>query len=254
MTDDEKNFLALPRDRQLWKIYTNGGVVTDTDALPTLNVGDRAGLRVDENGKLLVAGNFSVDIGDVSAVPTGSAGTPAPEVVTIQGITSMTPLVVAAHAVTNAGTFAVQATQSGTWNVVCTNSGTFAVQAACTNAGTFAVQAAQSGTWNVVCTNAGTFAVQATLTAETTKVIGTVNVATAQRAIAGDTQTADVTVAAGHKSIGLVLSSDFVGTVAGQVVTGADDSTFSFVAPLGDTLGSLAITRSAGTVRIWTVG
>ncbi len=39
---------------------------------------------------------------------------------------------VASHAVTNAGTFAVQA--------VCTNAGTFAVQATCTNAGTFAVQ------------------------------------------------------------------------------------------------------------------
>jgi hypothetical protein len=41
-------------------------------------------------------------------------------------------LTVASHAVTNAGTFAVQAT--------CTNAGTFAVQATCTNAGTFAVQ------------------------------------------------------------------------------------------------------------------
>lgn len=39
---------------------------------------------------------------------------------------------VGSHAVTNAGTFAVQA--------ACTNAGTFAVQAACTNAGTFAVQ------------------------------------------------------------------------------------------------------------------
>lgn len=39
---------------------------------------------------------------------------------------------VGSHAVTNAGTFAVQA--------VCTNAGTFAVQATCTNAGTFAVQ------------------------------------------------------------------------------------------------------------------
>jgi hypothetical protein len=40
------------------------------------------------------------------------------------------------------------------------------------NDGTFAVQA--------VCTNAGTFAVQSTLAAETTKVIGTVNIAAAQ--------------------------------------------------------------------------
>lgn len=40
----------------------------------------------------------------------------------------------------------------------------------------------QSGTWNVVTTNAGTFAVQAaaTLAAETTKIIGTINVAAGQ--------------------------------------------------------------------------
>lgn len=40
----------------------------------------------------------------------------------------------------------------------------------------------QSGTWNVVVTNAGTFAVQAaaTLAAETTKIIGTVNIAAGQ--------------------------------------------------------------------------
>jgi hypothetical protein len=63
----------------------------------------------------------------------------------------------ASFAVTNAGTFAVQATQAGTWNVA--NTGTFAVQAAQATAanlnatvvgtGTFAVQAAQSGTWNI---------------------------------------------------------------------------------------------------------
>lgn len=76
----------------------------------------------------------------------GTAGTAAScGVFTVQGIASMTPLLV---------------TLSGTNNV--------------TNAGTFAVQASQAGTWNV--TNAGTFAVQAaaTLGAETTKVIGVV--------------------------------------------------------------------------------
>lgn len=64
----------------------------------------------------------------------GTAGTAAAPVLTVQGITSMTPVVVSAtnldvqiggsdtltvasHNVTNAGTFAVQAAQSGTWNV-----------------------------------------------------------------------------------------------------------------------------------------
>lgn len=48
------------------------------------------------------------------------------------------------HPVTNAGTFAVQASQAGTWNVA--------------NTGTFAVQADQSGTWTVTGTG-GTFPV-----------------------------------------------------------------------------------------------
>lgn len=70
----------------------------------------------------------------------GTAGTPSTDVITVQGSGSGTALPVSiasvpSHAVTNAGTFAVQAAQSGTWNV--------------TNAGTFAVQATQAGTWNV---------------------------------------------------------------------------------------------------------
>lgn len=49
--------------------------------------------------------------------------------------------------VSNAGTFAVQAAQSGTWNI--------------TNAGTFAVQATQAGTWTVTGAG-GTFPVTGT--------------------------------------------------------------------------------------------
>lgn len=146
----------------------------------------------------------------------GTAGTASADVITVQGIASMTPLsvsgtvtaelsatdnavldaiaaslagtlTVGSHAVTNAGTFAVQAAQSGTWTVTGTG-GTFPVtdsggsitvdapvgtpvfvrlsdgsaaistlpvslasvpSHAVTNAGTFAVQAAQSGTWSV---------------------------------------------------------------------------------------------------------
>ena len=74
-------------------------------------------------------------------------------------------------AVTNAGTFAVQSAQSGTWTVGISAAQTIAV----TNTGTFAVQAAQSGTWTVgisasqtiAVTNAGTFAVQNTANAST---------------------------------------------------------------------------------------
>jgi hypothetical protein len=42
-------------------------------------------------------------------ITTGTAGSASSQVVTVQGISSMTPLTVASHAVTNAGTFAVQA-------------------------------------------------------------------------------------------------------------------------------------------------
>jgi hypothetical protein len=141
------------------------------------------------------------------------------------------------HDVTNAGTFAVQAAQSGTWTVQPGNtanttawkvdgsavtqpvSGTF-WQATQPISGTVTVTDG-AGALNVICdsgcaagapgqqtmaasspvviasdqsavpvslasvpshavTNAGTFAVQATLAAETTKVIGTVNIAAAQ--------------------------------------------------------------------------
>jgi hypothetical protein len=143
----------------------------------------------------------------------GTAGTASADVITVQGVASMTPLAVSDNgstlsiddgggtitvdgtvafsnttiAVTNAGTFAVQAAQSGTWTVTGTG-GTFPVtdsggsltvdapvgtpvfvrlsdgssaistlpvslasvpSHAVTNAGTFAVQAAQSGTWTV---------------------------------------------------------------------------------------------------------
>lgn len=110
-------------------------------------------------------------------ITTGTAGTAASDVVTIQGIASMTavkvdgsavtqPVSIASvpsHAVTNAGTFATQAAQSGTWTVQPGNTanttawkvdGSAVTQPvslasvpshAVTNAGTFAVQAAAAG-------------------------------------------------------------------------------------------------------------
>lgn len=60
----------------------------------------------------------------------GTAGTASADVITVQGITSMTPLLVNA---------------SGNAVPVTDNSGSLTVD----NGGTFAVQAAQSGTWNI---------------------------------------------------------------------------------------------------------
>ncbi len=127
----------------------------------------------------------------------GTAGSASADVITVQGIASMTPLLAT---VTFASAQAV--TQSGTWTVAIAAAQTIAV----TNAGTFAVQATIGAGSNVighvivdsgVCqvTNAGTFAVQATLAAETTKVIGTVNIASAQT----------VGLAAGSQVIGHVI-------------------------------------------------
>ena len=135
---------------------------TRDDALSTLTAieGDAVPLRVGSTGALWVgiegtvtvgshavtnAGTFAVqaaqsgtwNITNVSgtvSLPTGAstaakqpalgtAGTASTDVITVQGIASMTPILV---------------TLSGTNNV--TNAGTFAVQAACTNAGTFATQ------------------------------------------------------------------------------------------------------------------
>ena len=73
-----------------------------------------------------VSGTVSLPTGAATAAKQpalGTAGTASTDVITVQGIASMTPILV---------------TLSGTNNV--TNAGTFAVQAACTNAGTFAVQ------------------------------------------------------------------------------------------------------------------
>ena len=113
---------------------------------------------------------------DSSALPTGAAtaakqpalgtaGSASSDVITVQGITSMTALKTDGSAVTQpvSGTFwqatqpvsltsttitgTVAVTKSGTWDI--TNAGTFATQSVCTNAGTFAVQADQSGTWTV---------------------------------------------------------------------------------------------------------
>ncbi len=52
----------------------------------------------------------------------GTAGTPSTGVVSVQGVSSGTPVPVSlatvpSHAVTNAGTFAVQAAQTGTWTL-----------------------------------------------------------------------------------------------------------------------------------------
>lgn len=123
-----------------------------------------------------VAGTeLQVDVVTVPADPFGAnadAGSATGSIsaklrfIAATGIPITGTVTVGSHAVTNAGTFAVQAAQSGTWTVdlgatdnavldaiAASLAGTLTVGShAVTNAGTFAVQA--------VCTNAGTFVVQ----------------------------------------------------------------------------------------------
>lgn len=81
----------------------------------------------------------------------GSAGTAATGVVTVQGIASMTPIQIGDNSssitVDNAGTFATQAAQSGTWTVQPGNTANTTAWLVTGTGGTF--PATQSGTWNI---------------------------------------------------------------------------------------------------------
>lgn len=92
-----------------------------------------------------VSGTISLPTGAATAAKQpalGTAGTASADVITVQGVTGMTALKVDGSAVTQpvSGTF-WQATQPVSLASVPSH--------AVTNAGTFAVQAAQSGTWSV---------------------------------------------------------------------------------------------------------
>jgi len=56
------------------------------------------------------------------------------------------------------------------------------------------------------------------------------------------------TVAAGARSLTLITSSTFVGTILG--VNATADSVYTFSAQAGNTLGAIAITMSAGSVTV----
>jgi len=57
-----------------------------------------------------------------------------------------------------------------------------------------------------------------------------------------------VTIAAGAKSVTVVTDSSFTGTILGAVA--AADSAYTYSAQAGNTLGSIAIVRSAGSFTI----
>jgi hypothetical protein len=113
-----------------------------------------------------VSGTVSLPTGAATAAKQpalGTAGSASADVISVQGIASMTPLLVnasgnAVPVTDNAGTLTVDA-PVGTPVFVRLSDGSAAISTlpvslasvpshAVTNAGTFAVQAAQSGTWN----------------------------------------------------------------------------------------------------------
>lgn len=75
-----------------------------------------------------------------------------------------------------------------------------------------------------------------------------------QRTVAIATVSTSGSVAAGARSVEFLFSSDFAGTVDGETFAGATDYSLGpLVAPQGDTLGAIAYTRSAGSIRIVTI-
>lgn len=179
-------------------------LVSTTDPLPISDAG--GSLTVDGTVAATQSGAWNVtNISGTVSLPTGAAtaakqpalgtaGTPSSDVLTVQGITSMTALKVDGSAVTQpvSGTVTANA-GTGTFTVsgtVTANAGTGTM--AVSNAGTFAVQAAQSGTWNVgtVTTVSAVTAISNALPAGTNN-IGDVDVLTQPaRAATTDTITA----------------------------------------------------------------
>lgn len=71
-----------------------------------------------------------------------------------------------------------------------------------------------------------------------------------QLAVTVTAYTSGATVAAGSRGLGILFSSDFVGTVAGGAYNGATDNAQSFRPSGNDTLGAVVITCTAGSFRV----
>lgn len=75
--------------------------------------------------------------------------------------------------------------------------------------------------------------------------------ASVQRTAGGSTVTASGTVAPGAKSVTFICGQSFAGTIAGMTFEATES--ISYHAPAGDTLGAIAYTITAGSIRIPTV-
>lgn len=139
---------------------TIGAVTIDNGAgAAAVNIQD-GGNSITVDGSITANQGGSWDINDITGtitLPTGAAteakqpalgtaGSASADVITIQGVASMTPVQVSdgGGSLTVDGT--VAATQSGSWTVNIQDGGN---SITVDNGGTFAVQAAQSGTWTL---------------------------------------------------------------------------------------------------------
>lgn len=196
-----------------------------------------------------VSGTVSLPTGAATAAKQpalGTAGAASSDVLTIQGVASMTPV-----AVSQSGAWTVAATQSGTWNItnisgtvsLPTGASTSAKQPALGTAGTASTdvitvqgiasmtpfQSAQSGSWTVAATQSGTW--------NLTNISGTISLPTGAAT--------DATVAALEVAQGSTTSGQNGILAQCAVTTAAPTYTTAKTAPCSvDTAGNLRITGS----------
>ena len=74
------------------------------------------------------------------------------------------------------------------------------------------------------------------------------------RAVVISSLTGTGTIAAGHRSIEIIFSADFTGTIDSVAFAGANDDFISFQAPGDDVLDAIAYVVTTGSIRVVTIG
>jgi hypothetical protein len=168
------------------------------------------------------AGSIGTAVAADLLIGTQVAGSSVPVALPTATITTLTPPTAGAIAA------AIVANPPTTFGGAVTNVGTFAVQATLAAETTKVIGTVNQGTSPWVVSNGGTFAVQATLSAETTKVIGTIrvtgNVGGVMDTTLGATKPANV------------------------LQVGGNDGTNAYALPLASGGGKLLVTADAITI------
>lgn len=302
-------------------VFNNAGTITAVSAanpLPVSATISTAGLATSAkqdtgnaslasiDGKITAVNTGAVVVAS-SALPTGAstaakqpalgtAGTASADVITVQGIASMTALKTDSSATTqpvsgtvtaNAGTnlntsaLALAATQTdksqftkltdGTDTALITAAGELNVLATAqpgvdigdvtiNNASGAAAVNIQDGGNSITVDNGGTFAVQATLTAETTKVIGTVNQGTspwvtsnATTSVVGNGASATAQrVTLSNDSTGIIATVGAVTAITNALPTGSN-AIGKLAANSGVTIGAVEIAAAQTLATVTTV-